>query len=192
MSEANNFQRLGSISNAHAGSSFEQIARDFFAKEGLQLVPNFTAPVGAAALKKARKFDLGSDHPPVLVECKSHKWTSGGNVPSAKITVWNKSMYYFHIAPPNFRKILFVLKHDRRQESLATCYLRCYGHLVPEAVEVWEILRTRRRRRPPSIRHQPARSRTPRLVPQGLRRAGGLAASRGPQVPQPIPRLRRL
>lgn len=138
MSGENNFQRPGSISNAHAGSDFEQIARAFFARQGLPLVPNFTAPVGAAKLKKLRKFDLGSDNPPVLVECKSHKWTAGGNIPSAKITVWNESMYYFHIAPGDFRKILFVLKHDRRQESLATYYLRCYGHLVPEGVEIWE------------------------------------------------------
>jgi hypothetical protein len=102
------------------------------------LTPNFAVPVGASDLKKPRRFDLGSENPRVLVECKSHKWTAGGNMPSAKITVWNESMYYFHIAPPEFRKILFVLKHDRRQQSLAAYYLRCYGHLVPKAVEFWE------------------------------------------------------
>ena len=26
-----------------------------------------------------------------------------------KITVWNESMYYFHLAPSVFRKVLFVL-----------------------------------------------------------------------------------
>jgi hypothetical protein len=47
-------------------------------------------------------------------------------------------MYYFHIAPKEFRKIMFVLKHDRAGMSLASYYLRTHGHLVPEGVEVWE------------------------------------------------------
>ena len=47
-------------------------------------------------------------------------------------------MYYFHIAPPEYRRIFFVLKHSRRDISLATYYLRNYGHMVPREVEVWE------------------------------------------------------
>jgi hypothetical protein len=59
-------------------------------------------------------------------------------MPSAKMTVWNEAMYYFHLAPDHFRKIMFVLKHHRREESLATYYLRIHGHLVPADVEFWE------------------------------------------------------
>jgi hypothetical protein len=55
----NNFQRLGSISNTHVGREFEEAARLFFA------------------------VDLGSDDSPILVECKSFTWTSGGNSQSA-------------------------------------------------------------------------------------------------------------
>jgi len=75
------------------------------------------------------------------VECKSHRWTAGGNVPSAKLTVWNEAMYYFHVSPPEYRKIMFVLRDLRQSkgESLAHYYLRTYGHLVPQCVEFWEF-----------------------------------------------------
>jgi hypothetical protein len=136
--DTNNFQRIGSASNAHVGNDFEGIARSFFATQGISLVKNFTAPVGVGSLKKLHSFDLGSYDPPVLVECKSHTWTQGGNMPSAKMTVWNEAMYYFHLAPANYRKVFFVLKHTRREQSLATYYLRMHGHLVPDGVEVWE------------------------------------------------------
>jgi hypothetical protein len=136
--DTNNFQRIGSISNAHVGNEFEEIVLKFFGEQGLSLARGFSVSVGAGIIKKARKFDFGSDHPAVLVECKSHSWTSGGNVPSAKITVWNEAMYYFLIAPAKYRKILFALKSIRGQTSLATYYVRCYGHLIPENVEIWE------------------------------------------------------
>ena len=136
--DINNFQRIGSISNAHAGSEFEEIVFGFFARQGLSLGRGFSVPVGAGPIKKPRKFDFGSEEPSVLIECKSHAWTSGGNIPSAKITVWNEAMYYFHIAPAKYRKILFALKSMRREVSLASYYVRCYGHLVPPGVEIWE------------------------------------------------------
>ncbi len=135
----NNFQRVGSISNTHAGNDFETLARNFFAQhEGIELTRNFAAPVGVGEQKKLHRFDLGSAKPPVLVECKSHTWTQGGNMPSAKMTVWNEAMYYFHIAPADYRKVLFVLKHSRRDVTLASYYLRTHGHMVPDRVEIWE------------------------------------------------------
>ena len=90
--------------------------------------------------KKKHCFDLGAATPKIIVECKSHKWTAGANVPSAKMTVWNEAMYYFHLAPKNFRKILFVL-HDKRRrdgESLLSYYKRTYYHMIPQGVEFFE------------------------------------------------------
>jgi hypothetical protein len=140
MTDVNNFQRVGADHNAGVGRLFEEIARAFFlSREGINLVPNFPVEVGVSRQKKRHRFDLGSAAPPVLVECKSHTWTSTGNMPSAKMTVWNEAMYYFHVAPPEFRKILFVLKHERRGLSLASYYLNTHGHLVPDDVEVWEF-----------------------------------------------------
>jgi hypothetical protein len=136
--DTNNFQRVGSVSNAHAGNDFEAMARAFFAQQGISLVKDFGVLVGVGESKKMHCFDLGSESPPVLVECKSHTWTQGGNMPSAKMTVWNEAMYYFHVAPASYRKILFVLKHSRRDVSLAAYYLKTHGHLVPDGAEIWE------------------------------------------------------
>ena len=137
---ADNFQRTGSISNAHVGRDFERIARTTLAEAGIPVSADFAAPVGIGSRTKIHKFDLGSEDPPVLVECKSHRWTSGNNVPSAKITVWNEAMYYFHCAPPKYRKILFVLRDERKSngETLSSYYIRTYAHLIPEGVEIWE------------------------------------------------------
>lgn len=132
-------QRVGSVSNAHVGADFERVALEFFAKQGISLSRNFSVELGMVT-KKARAFDLGSSKHKILVECKSHRWTEGARVPSAKMTVWNEAMYYFSLAPHDYRKILFVL-HDRRGdggESLLAYYKRTYPHLIPEGVEFME------------------------------------------------------
>lgn len=95
----NNFQRTGAVSNAHACNDFETAARAFFATHGVVLTKNFAVSVGVGEARKAHRFDLGSETPPVLVECKSHTWTQGGNMPSVKMTVWNEAMHYFHVGP---------------------------------------------------------------------------------------------
>ena len=138
--DANNFQRIGAVSNAHVGRDFESVAKDIFRQQGILLDSNYSVPVGVADEKKIRHFDLGSDEPPILVECKSHRWTSGTNVPSAKITVLNEAMYYFHLAPSRFRKVLSVLRDlsEKRDETLAAYYVRSYGDLIPKDVEILE------------------------------------------------------
>jgi hypothetical protein len=134
----NNFQRVGSISNAHVGREFEEAARLFFAETGIALQPGFSAPVGHK-IKKSHKFDLGSEKPPILVECKSYTWTSGGNSPSAKIRALNEVMLLFSLAPRRYRKILFVLKHLRKDVSLAAHYIKTQGHLIRPDIEIWEF-----------------------------------------------------
>src|SRR6266853_5022065 len=137
MNKAN--QRVGSVSNSYVGADFERVALEFFAKQRIMLSRNFAVDVGLSQ-KKKHCFDLGASDPKVIVECKSHRWTAGANVPSAKMTVWNEAMYYFHLAPQEFRKILFVL-HDRRSkggESLLSYYKRTYFHMIPEGVEFFE------------------------------------------------------
>jgi hypothetical protein len=134
----NNFQRLGAVSNSHVGNEFEDLVRDHFRAEGLSLMRGFKVPIGIGDTKKPRKFDWGSDDPPVLIECKSHAWTVTGNIPSAKMTVWNEAMYYFYMAPNKFRKVLFTLRSLREETSLAAHYIKCFGHLIPAGVEIWE------------------------------------------------------
>jgi hypothetical protein len=103
------FQRKGAASNAQVGRDFEIIAQQFFSKHGLHLKPGIAIQIGINGLKY-HNFDLGNELEKVLVECKAHRWTEGGNVPSAKLTVWNEAMFFFHAAPFNYRKIFFVLR----------------------------------------------------------------------------------
>ncbi|WP_206601404.1 hypothetical protein [Indiicoccus explosivorum] len=138
-----NFQRKLSISNSHVGRDFEEAALQYFEQNGVVLEQGVSLPVGIHKQKKNHIFDLGSlagSSEKIIVECKSHKWTSGGNVPSAKMTVWNEAMYYFLLAPRGFRKIFFVLKDysERRNETLGEYYIRRHGHLIPEDVEFLE------------------------------------------------------
>jgi len=135
-----NFQRKNSKSNAHVGRRFEEHAKRVFESQGIKLEGDFHLFIGIDKNKKEHAFDLGSNSPAIIVECKSHKWTSGNNVPSAKITVWNEAMYYFHLAPKRFKKILFVLRHynPKKKETLAEYYIRTYSHLIPGGTEIWE------------------------------------------------------
>ena len=136
-----NFQRAGAVSNAHVGRDFEAAAMHALERAGIRVVKDYPVEVGVAGVRKRHIFDLGADDPPTIVECKSHRWTAGGNVPSAKMTVWNEAMYYFACAPIQFRKILFVLRdvRARTDETLAEYYVRTYGHLIPPKVEIWEF-----------------------------------------------------
>jgi len=133
-----NFQRVGAVSNTHVGREFEEAARLFFAETGIVLTPNYEALIGYK-IKKAHKFDLGSDKPAILVECKSYTWTVGGNAPSAKIRGMNEVMLLFSVAPNNFRKIMFLLKHVRKDMSLAAYYVKTQGHLIGPNIEIWEF-----------------------------------------------------
>lgn len=49
-------------------------------------------------------------------------------------------MYYFYLAPEEFRKIFFILKDysEKRRETLGEYYIRTFGHLIPEDVEIME------------------------------------------------------
>lgn len=136
----NNHQRQGSISNAHVGNDFETVAQNYFRRQsGIELNKGYGVKIGLS-IKKEHKFDLGSSCPPLLVECKSHRWTTGRNVPSAKMTAWNEAMFYFYLAPCEYRKILFVIRDHsaKRDSTLAEYYVKTYGHLIPDGVEIWE------------------------------------------------------
>lgn len=136
--ETNNFQRVGVSSNTEAGRAFEKVARLYFLETGISLQVAFLVPVGFK-VKRSHRFDFGSETPPILVECKSYTWTSGGNSPSAKIRSLNEAMLLFSVAPSHYRKILFMLRHLRKEESLAAYYVRTQGHLIGPDVEIWEF-----------------------------------------------------
>lgn len=131
------FQRVGSVSNTHAGREFQSAVHSFLSGMGLVLEPEFAVEIGHV-VKKRHRFDLGNQVPPVLVECKSYTWTVSGHTPSAKIRGLNEAMLLFSVAPAEYRKLLVMLRNLRREESLAENWLRNHAHLVPPGVEIWE------------------------------------------------------
>lgn len=138
-----NFQREGSISNTQVGRDFELRAMKALAQRGLRLTLNHNVSCGLDKVLKDHAFDLGSENPKVIVECKSQTWTSGGNVPSAKMKNWVEAMFYFHMAPLDYRKIFFVERSVRPNtgESLLEYFYRTHTHLIPSEVELWELNR---------------------------------------------------
>lgn len=133
-------QRVDAISNAHAGREFETRARAFFAAREIDLKPNHKLMIGTGVQKKSHAFDLGCAERKIIVECKSHRWTDGSKVPAAKLTNWDAAMFYFSLAPSDYTKAMFVLRHqcEKRGITLASYYLQNYGHLIPRDVEFWE------------------------------------------------------
>ena len=133
------FQRKGVESNTQVGRDFETKAQNFFAQRGLHLTSGMALEIGIDG-KKSHNFDLGDEQKKVVVECKAHTWTEGGNVPSAKMTTWNQVMFLFDVASWGYRKILFVLRDfsQKRNETLGEYYIRTNHHLIPKDVEIWE------------------------------------------------------
>jgi len=139
---SNNFQRINAISNAHVGKDFEDIIKDIFNDMGVIVRKGISVNIGHV-FKKPHRFDLGnvSENNKIVIECKSHTWTSGDNTPSAKLTVWNEAMYYFTLTPNEYRKVLVVKKDYsiKRNETLGQYYIRTYKHLIPDNVEIYEL-----------------------------------------------------
>ena len=135
------FQRQGSTSNADVGRTFEQRVQTVLARQGLRLDRDHRVPCGLGTIRKDHAFDLGSENPRVIVECKSHTWTSGGNVPSAKMTNWANVMFHFHMAPPAYRKIFIAERSVRsgKEETLLGYFVRTQAHMIPHDVEMWEL-----------------------------------------------------
>jgi hypothetical protein len=126
--------------NTEVGKEFENTALKFFKSQNLILKKYIKLDIGIENIYKQHKFDLGCTQQKIIVECKSHKWTSAGNIPSAKMATWNEAMYYFFMSPNDFRKIMFVLYdyNKKKKETLVEYYLRTYKHLIPKNVEFWE------------------------------------------------------
>jgi hypothetical protein len=135
----NKFKREGSESNTQVGRDFEDIAQKYCLDIKITLEKGKKVPLGLPGReRKEHAFDLGNES--ILVECKSHKWTSGDNVPSAKMTVWNEAMYYFSLVPAKYKKYMFVLKDvsEKKGFSLMEYYIEKFNHLIPEGVIFFE------------------------------------------------------
>jgi hypothetical protein len=137
MAIENNFQRIGAKNNTEVGREFQTKARRYFASQGIVLEPNVKVSVGSPPAP--RLFSLGSHEPPILVMCKSLKWTGTENTPSAKIKTLNTVAMLFGLCDPRYRRIIFMLKDLRKGESLARYFVRTQGNLIGPGVEVWDF-----------------------------------------------------
>ena len=109
----NNFQRIGSESNAQAGSDFEETARAFFQTQGISLTKNFPIEVGVAGAKEGTK--IRPREPGPANHCgmqikqvdtrREHTQRQGDRV--------ERSHVLLDLAPEEYRKIFFVLKDTR-------------------------------------------------------------------------------
>ncbi|MCL2282636.1 MAG: hypothetical protein FWC26_04895 [Fibromonadales bacterium] len=132
------FQNNAEMSNSAKGKEFEEIAYKYFIeRESIELQKEYKIEIGLE-FKKGRKFDLGNSK--ILVECKRNIWTESGNLPSAKISVWNEAMYYFYLAPNAYKKILFALRdyNQKRNKTLVEYYIEKYNFLIPKNVIFYE------------------------------------------------------
>jgi len=126
--------------NPGAGAKFEKAVQKYFLlKHKLALNNQVSFKLGVGKVKKLHRFDLASVKDRVIVECKSYTWTAGGNSPSAKFGFLNEVMFYFHLAPKSYRKLLVMRNHTRKSLSLAQHYIKNHKHLFAKKVEVWEL-----------------------------------------------------
>src|SRR4051812_32488287 len=67
--------------NSRREREFAHAVRQFFEREGILLTAEHPVDIAVADERRPHCFDLGSDDPPILVECKRHTWTEGSKKP---------------------------------------------------------------------------------------------------------------
>lgn len=125
--------------NPAKGKSFQLLVQQAMASYfGKLFVLETAYPIGRPA--KDHKFDLASSDGEIIVETKNYTWTSGNNVPSAKMSVLNEAVFYLQHAPKKSRRVLVINmdRHPSRNETLAEYYVRTYRHLLDD-VSVMEF-----------------------------------------------------
>lgn len=97
------------MTNTFKGSKFEEITK-LLLEEYLQekLEKQKKVKIGFEE-KREHRFDLGNLN--CLIECKAYEWTEKNNIPSAKFLTLRETLYYFFLAPKEYRKIL-VFKEE--------------------------------------------------------------------------------
>jgi hypothetical protein len=130
------------MSNNQRGLDFENTAFEYFkTKENVLLKRNFEINLGVEVeLEKTHRFDLGDNNEKIIVECKLCTWRNGDDVPSAKMTNWNEAMFYFKLAPKEYKKIFFVSKaySPKKSKTLLRYYIEKYYHFIPNDVIFYE------------------------------------------------------
>jgi hypothetical protein len=83
------------------------------------------------------EFDLVSEDETIVGECKSYKWTEGGNYPQGKVSTANEAVFY--LSRVNAREKFLIFKEDAslRGKSLPEVYVSRSNGLMDD-VEVYK------------------------------------------------------
>lgn len=126
------------VSNVERGARFEAEVGTALAGYGWHLVSSVGIGIGQPA--ERHRFDLADPPARVAVECKAFTWTSGGNMPSAKLATAREAVLFLQWLPPDWTKILAMSRSLRPGygESLAEYFVRLNDHLLGD-VNVVEV-----------------------------------------------------
>lgn len=127
--------------NKPSPTEFEELVGQYLNNSGFEVRREYAVQISINGIrKKSHKFDWGNDT--LLVECKANNWNSR-SIPSGERQGLNEAMLFLMAAPKSHRKILFMWETERfgtpNTETLAECYVRLYGHCIPDDVEVHEF-----------------------------------------------------
>ena len=127
------------VSNAQKGLEFERIAKKYFEEKHKVKFKKTKIKIGFNG-GKLREVDLVNEELKIIIECKNFRYTSGNNVPSAKISDFIKEVYKLYIAPEEYKKIICISKsYNKKGISLKNYILDKYYDFIPETIEVIEI-----------------------------------------------------
>jgi hypothetical protein len=127
------------VSNTGVGRAFqERVGRILSHRFGEEIILEVELPIGTPP--RPHRFDLVSRSGSVVCECKAYTWTSGGNIPSAKVTTLREAAGYLTQAPMDSAKILAIAHSasPRRRETLGEYFVRLNGGLLTD-IAVIEI-----------------------------------------------------
>ena len=127
--------------NKPSPADFEELVGQYLNNSGFEVRREYAVQISINGIrKKSHKFDWGNDT--LLVECKANNWNSR-SIPSGERQGLNEAILFPMAAPKSYRKMLFMWETGRfgkpNPETLAECYVRLYGHLIPKDVEVYEL-----------------------------------------------------
>ncbi len=130
--------------NAVKGYEFQNIAAEILG-DYFHILFRCENPIPIGDPPKQHKFDLVSKDMKYIGECKDYKWTSGENVPSAKISSVNEAVFYLQQLPtpesPTDQIRFVVMRravNAKHKDSLAEYYYRMNKHLL-KGVIILEI-----------------------------------------------------
>ena len=127
------------MSNYETGRSFEIKAKQYFEEKYQVKFKKGKIRTGFNG-GKDREFDLLNHELNIIIECKNFTFTSGKNIPSAKISDFLKEVYKLYISPSKYKKIMCIARHvNDKGVSLKEYILDKYYDFIPDNIEIIEI-----------------------------------------------------